>query len=88
MGNEPSGPLRTNGLAHCAARLPGVSSLCSQNFRDGAYVFRVHDFDFKRLRGFIANDSQEFLDSQSRTALHAFQRILQVPFARRRNRPS
>jgi hypothetical protein len=38
-------------LAHGAAELPGVISLHSQNFRDGAYVFRVHDFDFKRCAG-------------------------------------
>ena len=53
----------TNRLAHGAAELPRVISLHSQNFSDGAYIFCVHDFDFQWLRGFLANDSKEFLDS-------------------------
>ena len=45
---------------------PGIISLHSQNFREGAYIFRVHDGNCERLRGFIANDSSKEIPMKRR----------------------
>jgi len=61
-------------LAHGAAEVPGIISFHSQNFRDWAYIFRVHDGNCERLRGFIANDSSKEIPMKRRKTVR-----VQVP---------
>jgi hypothetical protein len=60
MSPDKARSFSTDRLAHGAAELTGVISLHSQNFRDGAYIFHVQNFDFKRLRfDFLAHVCDE-----------------------------
>jgi hypothetical protein len=57
-------------LAHGAAELRGIISLLSENFCDGAYIFRVYDADCERLR--FVSWRMCAMNSATRTAPHRF----------------